>query len=258
MTAAPAPTMYERDDGTWVIGRQEFAQNRFDYKPGDHVVFGGPTQRGKTTLAFTLLEFCATVDCPAYVAVSKPSDAVTDREGRRLGFRRVDDWPPTVKLGEVFGEKPRGYVVWPKFGDIRNDVTRGSAVTGRLITDRYAAGAKGKGRGILVMDDTMVKSKIYKLDGEMTTILAMAGAMDLGMWIFVQKPTGAGNTPLWGYGASEHVFLFRDGDKRNRLRYDEIGGVDPQEVARVSQTLTRYQALYIKRTEGHMCIVDAS
>lgn len=257
MTAATTTSAYQRDDGLWVIPRDEFVSTRFDYKAGQHVVFGGPTGRGKSQLAFALLEYAATPECPAYVAVSKPHDPVTDREGRRLGFRRVDDWPPPVKLGEVFGDKPRGYVVWPKFGDINKDVARGTDVTSRLINDRYTAGAKGKGKGILFMDDTLIKSKVYKLDGDMRTILAMAGAMGLGMWVFVQKPTGGGETALWSYGASEHLFLFRDADARNRDRYDEIGGVDPKEVSQAVKSLQPYQSLYIKRTEGHMCIVDS-
>lgn len=256
MTTVAEPRMYEREDGTWVIPRIEFAANRFDYKPGQHVVFGGPTQRGKSTLAFTLLDYVATPELPAYVAVSKPHDPVTDTETKRMGFRRVEDWPPTKKLGEVFGEKPRGYVIWPKFGDIKLDVARGTDVTSRLISDRYAAGARRKGAGILFMDDTYVKSKVYKLDGDMTTILAMAGAMDLGMWIFVQKPTGSGDTAIWGYGASEHLFLAKDSDGRSRERYDEIGGVDPKEVSRINKSLGRFQFLYINRTHGYMCIVD--
>lgn len=247
-------TGYQRPDGLWVFGRREFASERFDYKPGNHVVFGGPTQHGKTTLAFDLLEFCATPECPAYVAVSKPRDPTTEQAGKRLGFRRVDNWPPTRKVQEMLNGYPPGYLVWPRFGDLDTDADRAADITARLIADRYAAGVRRK-RGILVMDDTMVKSRILGLDREMTTILAMSGAMGLGQWVFVQKPTDSGRTSVWSYGNAEHLFITFDPDRKNQQRYDEIGGVDPQLVAKATRTLKPYQFLYIKRTGGFMCVV---
>lgn len=239
----------------YTFSRAEFATRRFDYKPGEHVVFGGPTQRGKTTLAFILLEQCATPEVPAYVAVSKPTDKVTKQEGMRLGYRRVTDWPVSKKLSELWDGPPAGYLIWPKFGDIDNDTANSARITRSLITDRYAAGVRNK-HGILFMDDTMVKSKILGLDREMTTILAMSGAMGLGMWTFVQKPTDSGQAAIWAYGASEHVFLTKDPDRRNQARYNEIGGIDGNYVTQVTKSLKPYQFLYIKRTGSFVCIVD--
>lgn len=246
----PIPA-YQRPDGVWVFSREEFASRRFDYKAGEHVCFGGPTQRGKTTLAFTLLEYCASPSCPAYVAVSKPKDPTTEKWGKRLNFVRVSDWPAPPKLGN---RHPNGYLVWPKFGNMDTDIQRCAEITRRLLKDRYTQGVRNK-KGILVIDDTVTKSKLMGLDEEMTTILAMAGAMDIGLWAFVQKPTDSGRTSLWSFGASEHLFLTHDPDRKNQLRYDEIGGVDPKLVANTARTLKPYQFLYIKRTERFFCVV---
>lgn len=248
---------YQRDDGLWVFPRKEFINERFRYKPGNHIVFGGPSQNGKTSLAFDLLEVCATVDCPAYIAVSKPRDPVTEKRGRELDFRRVADWPPPGNPRDFFREKPRGYIIWPQFGDLDTDVIRSREITRRVIEDRYAAGVKNK-KGILVLDDTYVKTKVLKLDREMTTIHAMAGAMGIGAWTFVQKPTGAGETPIMAYGACEWAFLFSDPDKRSRQRYDEIGGLDPHYVGQKVMTLKKFQCLALQRTGRHICIVDKS
>lgn len=245
----------QREDGLWVISREEFARDYFDYRAGNHVVFGGPTTGGKTTLAFQLLQYCATPELPAYVAVSKPRDETTSSWGRRLGFRRVSEWPAPRTVKELMGEKPRGYLIWPKYGDLNLDVERSAKITRTLLMERYAAGARQK-QAILVMDDTFVKSKILGLDKEMTTILAMAAAMGIGLWAFVQKPTGAGNTALFSYGNAEHVFLTYDPERRNQVRYDEIGGVDSKIVRDALGTLTPYQFLYIKRTGRYICIVD--
>lgn len=241
-----------------VIPREEFASERFWYEPGQHVLFAGPTQRaGKTTLAFKLLEYTATEKCPAYIAVSKPRDPVTQEEATRLGYRFVTEWPVPVRVKDLWArEKPRGYVIWPKFGDIDADQESASQITAALLRDRYAQGVKNK-QGILVLDDTVVKSKLLGLDRYMTTHLAMAGAMDVGGWYFVQKPTDSGRAAVWAYGNSEHVFLSNDPDKRNRNRYDEIGGFDPHQIDAISQTLKPFQFLYIKRTGGHICIVDS-
>jgi hypothetical protein len=255
--------MPPRQADTWApvrIPRHDFAVYYFDYKPGEHVVFGGPTQRGKTTLAFVLLEYCATPECPAYIIVSKPRDPVTSKETTRLHYRRVDRWPVEPKVSQLWDGKPAGYVIWPQFGDIHKDIPNATHVSRAVLKDRYAKGAKGQ-KGILVCDDTVVKEKVLGLGPEMTTYLAMAGAMDLGMWTFVQKPTGSGNTAIWSYGAAEHIFIFKDPDRRNRARYDEIGGVDPKQVEEIVMTLNEYEALYLKRTPQNgqqvMCIVEA-
>jgi hypothetical protein len=238
------------------IPRKHFCADIFDYEPGQHVLFGGPTQMaGKTTLAFQLLEHTATPEMPAFVAVSKPDDPVTAREMKRLKYRLVRDWPPPPRVQDYFDGKPSGYVIWPEFGDIDADADKAAAVTSALLRDRYAAGVKKKS-GILVMDDTVVKSKLLKLDKYMTTHIAMAGAMKLCGWYFVQKPTGSGDAALWAFGNSAHKFLSRESDKRNRIRYNEIGGYDSSMVGEIVANLKPYEFLYLNN-KREMCIVGA-
>lgn len=249
---------YVRDDGVTTVRRRVFCRDYFPYKKGEHVVFGGPTRRGKTTLAFDLMEYVNTPEFPAYVAVSKPSDEVTESRGRALGFRRVEDWPPSPKLQEMLGgKKPSGFIIWPPFGDLDADMQRCAEVTGRLLMERYANGAKAKSTGgVLVMDDTMVKAKIMGLDNHMVTILAMAGAMKLGLWIFVQKPTDSGRTTLWGYENSTHLFFTKGGDAAMLKRYGEIIGDNGALAKKVIPTLKPYEFLYIHKIEGYLCIVS--
>jgi hypothetical protein len=110
---------------------------------------------------------------------------------------------------------------------------------------------------MLILDDTVIKSKVMGLDNHMTTVLTMSGAMGVGAWTFVQKPTGAGNTALWSFSQSEHIFLGKDPDRRNRERYAEIGGFSTKQVDAISQSLKPYQFLYLERSHGYMCIVDS-
>jgi hypothetical protein len=256
--APPITGGHQRPDGLWVFSRTEFGEFRFDYNPGEHVVFGGPSTRGKTRLSFNLLEHVATRDLPAMVAVSKPDDSESARQGARLGFRRVSEWPPTPKIGEMMNGKPNGYLVWPQMGNIETDIAVCAKVTNDLMTHTYAGGVK-KRHAILVMDDTMVKAKVMRLDGQMVTILAMAGAMGIGLWIFVQKPTDSGRTTLWGYENATHLFLTKGGDARMLTRYMEIAnaGEHGALLAKVIPTLEPYQFAYLHKYRGWLCIVDA-
>jgi hypothetical protein len=184
-------------------------------------------------------------------------DPVTSKWGKKLGYRRVASYPIPPKIKEMFREgKPNGYLIWPDMTDPETAATNASQVTSKLIDGTYANGAKGK-PCILVLDDTVNKSKMLGLDRQMVMVLTMSGAMGIGGWFFVQKPTGAGNAALWSFSQSDHVFIARDPDKRNRERYTEIGGFDSKEVERVSMSLERYQFLYLEREHRYMCIVDS-
>jgi hypothetical protein len=251
---------YQRDDGHWVIPRREFASERFDYKPGQHAAFLGPTQRGKTELAFTLLEHTATPEMPAYVIVSKPTDTATSKWARKLGYRPIGEFPPPPKIQEMVNGKPAGYIVWPDMRDPGSAASNATGVSRQVINGIYSHAATRKTRrypSILVLDDTVAKSKVLHLDNDMVMVLTMAGAMGVGGWFFVQKPTDAGKAAIWSYSQSEHIFITKDPDKRNRERYGEIGGFNPKEIDAVSQSLKPYQFLYLERTHGYMCIVDS-
>jgi hypothetical protein len=247
--------------GVWtppVFGREEFAARRFAYKPGQHVVFAGPTQKaGKTTLAFQLLQYTATPECPAYIAVSKPEDPVTRQWAAKLNYRVVETWPVERKVAELWDGKPSGYVIWPRFGDIDADAENAMRVIGALMRDRYARGVKHE-KGILVIDDTVTKSQLLHLDRYMKTHIAMAGAMKLGGWYFYQKPTDSGPTSLWAFSNAFHKFTSgsKGVDRRNADRYDEIGGHDRGLVKSILPELGPYQFLYTNM-DGEMCIVDS-
>jgi energy-coupling factor transporter ATP-binding protein EcfA2 len=250
---------YEYNDyGLAVFKRDVFCESYFHFKKGEHVVFGGPTQRGKTTLAFQLVRHIATPEYPAYIAVSKPDDSTSIEWGQRLGYRRISEFPPTRKVREldIFDGKPSGYLVWPQFGDIDLDIPNAQRVHGKMLKQTYADGAKGKAC-ILVMDDTMVKAKVMHLDGQMVTILAMAGAMGISLWIFVQKPTDSGRTTVWGYEQATHLFFTKGGDDKVLSRYAEIAGEKGPIVKAVVPKLEPYQFLYMHKYEGFICIVDA-
>jgi hypothetical protein len=245
--------------GLTVYPREIWARDIFRprHKGGQHVVFGGPSKYGKTELAFDMLAVVATPELPAYVAVSKPTDKVTKERGKELHFRFVSDWPVPKQLKEYWQGHPKGYVIWPHFGDINSDFDNAAAITARLMSDRYTASARSKknSAGILVMDDTMVKAKVMGLDSQMVTILAMAGAMHIGLWIFVQRPSDSGRTALWGFENGDHFLFGKGGDHRMLQRYMQIGAGDNSlTIMEVAPKLEKYQFIYMH--EDFICIVD--
>jgi hypothetical protein len=244
-------------NGLMIIPRRRFAESYFHYKPGQHVVAIGPTQMGKTSLYFDLLEFCATPQLPAYVCVVKPADKVTKARGPELGFREVDTWPAAKKFGELVNGPPRGYIIWPKYGNLDTDVIECARVARSLLTDRYSQGARGK-KGIIVMQDTMVQSKIMGNDEPMVNLLAMAGAMGLGEWLEIQKLTDSGRTNIWSQSACVHKFMRRDPVSTNQKKYGEVSGMDPKFVMGATDSLAKFQQFYVQSDEQWACIVDAS
>lgn len=261
MTIQPeyfSPDFAYRPDGIAIFNRQVFARDYFHFKKGQHVLFGGPTGRGKTELAFELVQHIATPEYPAYIAVSKPNDPVSVSWGERLGYRRISDFPANKKVSElkIFNGPPSGYLVWPRFGNIDLDIPNATRVHGKLLSQTYVDGAKGHSC-MLIMDDTMVKAKVMNLDGQMVTILAMAGAMGISLWVFVQKPTDSGRTTVWGYEQATHFFFTKGGDEKMLKRYAEIAGEKGPIVMQVVPTLEPYQFLYFHKYENFICIVDA-
>jgi hypothetical protein len=53
------------------------------------------------------------------------------------------------------------------------------------------------------------------------------------------------------------LFLWHDPDRRARIRFSEIGGVDPGLVQDCVSGLDEHQALYIRRRGRRLCVVDA-
>jgi hypothetical protein len=85
----------------------------------------------------------------------------------------------------------------------------------------------------------------------------MSGAMGIGGWFFVQKPSDAGKAARWAYPNAEHVFISKDPVKTNREYYDGLSGMPRHVIEEATLTLKPFQFLYIERTHNYMCIVDS-
>jgi len=230
------------------IPRDEFIGDFWDYKPGEHVTFLAPTQAGKTTLAFDLLGVTATKNLPVTVLVMKPRDSVVrgfvDRYKKSHDWKEVKQWPPMIR------GKHAGYVLWPRFQfDPKKDNPKQKGMFRKAILDTY-----GKGNGIVFGDELYGLVQELELDDELIALWSRGAGMGAGLWGASQKPS---HIPLWAYSQVEHLFLSHDPDKRARLRYDEIGGINPRVVESHVMQLQKHEWLYIRRTGPEAAIIQA-
>lgn len=230
------------------MSRQEFVDEVFapHYQAGQHVAILGPTQSGKTTLAYALLDRIASPRLPAIVLVMKPRDQVVTDWSKLAGFRKTETWPPVMTRGVTrksggFGKKRRGWVFWPRhsLGDIRRDDRMLEREFRKVLTECYK-----KGNRIVFADEIVGLANDLNLEKELTAIWTRGASMGCGLWAAAQRPFHA---PVVMYGSSEHVIIFKDGDKRSVDRYGEIGGVDKDAVARAVMSLRKHEFVYIGR-----------
>lgn len=232
------------------FAREDFIQRRFHYRPGDHVTILGPTGTGKTYLGYQLLGHVADVDLPGLALIMKPRDKTVETWTRKVGFKKVTSWPPKPSFWSIwFDKKPPGYVLWPKHSF---DIDRDNAMLWRefrkALMDSYKRGDR-----ILFADEAYGLSNELDLNTELIALWTRGRSMGTGLWVASQKPT---HIPLHAYNQAQHLFLFRDPDKRARDRYSEISGVDPSVVRNAVLALKKHQCLYIRQDGPKMCIVD--
>ena len=229
-----------------LFSRDEFLTERWRYNVGEHVSFLGPTQSGKTTLAFQLLAESVTPKAPAVVLVMKPKDPTVTRWSKNLNFRRVRTWPPVPSLT---APRPPGYVVWPKATfDFHRDNSILAREFQKCLQDSYR-----RGNRLIFGDEVWGLTNELGLQTELVALWSRGASMGAGLWAATQRPS---HVPLWMYSQAHHLFLSYEPDARARDRFAEIGGVDPQLVKNTVLNLKKYQWLYIRRDGPALCVVD--
>ncbi len=231
------------------IDRDEFLADYWDYKAGQHVTILGPTDRGKSTLGFDLLGATATREMQAFVLVSKPRDETIDKYAAKLHFKTIQTYPPDQPF--LKRNRPRGYMVRPHqtLNDLKADDKQLHDVFQATMLDCYAS----KEPRIVVADEVQELQNNLGLKRECEAYWKRGRSLKAGLWAFAQR--SAHNSQDM-YNAPTHLFLFNDPDKRNRIRFSEIGGVDPDLVMECVNNLDTYQALYINRKGPWLCVVN--
>jgi hypothetical protein len=243
------------------LTRDEFFQDYFDYRPGEHLSLISPTGKGKTHLAYQCLDSAMRQNPSLKVAslMPKSSDDAASDWARRLGLKETPDWPPRKKWWQ---DRPRGYICWPPHDpslDAQADRDQTGSVLRRCMHQQY-----WQGDSITFADDIHVIAVLMGLNPECEQFWTAGRSSGAGLWSANQKPSGtlnAGSVSSFSYNAPVHLLLGRDTDERNVRRFGEIGGVDPREIESIVRDLRLYQingnsvseALYIDRRGPYMC-----
>jgi hypothetical protein len=244
--------------------RDEFLEDYWDYgSSGDaeHATFCGMNRSGKTTLAFELLGRSTRMDPEmgsdesriAVALVMKPQDRTPEQWGKKLGYKRIDTWPPPVtgvRRKYNIGKQPPGYLVWPKLGDLRTDNVKLRKLFYKVLAESYAqAGSKKHAQERIIFADEVIglqriSNADYPIKSALDDLYERGAGMGIGLWAALQKPF---NAPTNAYENSIHLFIWRSNDKRNRKRYEEIGGIDADALDGIVSTLNGRDCLYINR-----------
>lgn len=241
---------YKEAPPALVISREEFKRHYWNYLPGEHATFAGPSGWGKTQLMNELLEVTATERLQANVLCMKNRDPTTAKFIRDTdGFRRALQWPPTA-MDKLKSRHPRGWVVWPKR---THDPDVDADKLYYEFRKTMLASLK-TGNRIIVADDMLALCNWLGLKPEVRYLYWNGRSDGVGQWASVQRPVDA---PGEAYSQSHHIFLANSPEKRDRDRFREIGGIASETIEYNLERCKKFQWLYVHRETGGICIVDS-
>lgn len=250
-----------------VVGRDQFVEEFAEqYKPS-HLTMIGPTQRGKSTLCFQLLNaVLARHKQDKWSAVIlhgkiKKRDRVMIEQAKQNGYRIVPTWPPSPSpRPKHWRRNATGYILLPlnKKLPAKEEKKLLAAEFAKAIRTNYHS---TRHVNITVVDERAQADKDLRLGEDLDAPL-QRGLPHNPEWNNIQRGAWCS---YHCYDAPEHVFIFLDDDDSNTKRYAEFGIGDPRGLVEVMRGLktkqvetggTISQALYMRRSDRYMCIVD--
>jgi hypothetical protein len=262
-------------DSIPVVSRKEFVKDFAENYTPAHVTFIGPTQRGKTTLCFELLHAVLAAH-PRWKLVVlhgkiKGRDHTIEDWSKKSNYRVVRSWPPGVAIRPKHWKRNvHGYIVRPlrKESSAVEEERLLKKEFGKAIRSNYhSTGGRRDKVVITLVDERAQADKDLRMSSELDAPL-QRGLPDNPEWNNIQRGKWVS---YHCFDAPEHIFIFVSDDASNRERYAELGCADPDvieaalerlEIQKIqtgklaSQQSTISQALYIRRSDRFMCIVD--
>lgn len=249
-----------------VVPRDVFVEQFGESYTPSHVTFIGPTQRGKTTLCFQLLQAVIRKNPKWKVVVLhgkiKGRDHTIEEWSKKSNYRIVTEWPPGMTPRPAhWKHNVNGYILRPlKKDDIsaKEEEALLQDQFSKALRDNYHA---TKGVRITVVDERAQADKDLRLSKQLDAPL-QRGLPHNPEWNSIQRGKWVS---YHCYDAPEHIFIYKSDDSSNVERYAELGCVDPKSIEPVLRDLktkkvktggTISQCLYIRRSDRYMCIVD--
>jgi hypothetical protein len=217
------------------------------FHPGQHILFDGPTQSGKTTLCRLVTRF------QPYVVVlgTKPVDASLDAYIDE-GYVRIDHWPPTkddirkaqntgarysyMASGQVKIEPAVRFILWPKITK-RSELKSFKPVYAKCLDQIFVDGG-----WCVVMDEGLWLADRRGLDlGEQMSGIAYGSASNgVSMHLIVQRPAGL---PPVCWLSCMQALVFHSGHPEDVRKLAGMGVYPPKEAISVISGLQGRQFL---------------
>jgi hypothetical protein len=251
-----------------VMSRDEFTQMFADTYTPSHLTMIGPTQRGKTTLCFALLQAVLARHKKDHWKVVflhgkiKKRDHVMKDSAKAGNYRIIKSWPPGMTARpKHWRRNVNGYILRPLGNDKLSAFEEEKLLKqefGKSIRTVYHS---TRAVTITVVDERAQADKDLKLGKDLDAPL-QRGLPHNPEWNNIQRGAWCS---YHCYDAPEHIFLFVDDDDSNIDRYAEFGVGDPRVIKKVMAGLklkkvetggTISQCLYMRRSDRFMCIVD--
>lgn len=232
------------DDWAPVLPFDDFMTYVFIWLQDQHVGIVGPTDQGKTNLAYHLLLLRKYI---AYFAI-KTKDKTLTAYGKQGGFERIYDWPPTknrwiFKRPVTAEEMPRR-LIWPDATALNSEAEQ-QRVFRKALHDIYASGG-----WCPVFDDYWYLQAMLGFEKDTKKFLANARSNDIPMMVCAQRP--AGNRLVELFDQTTHLFFARDQDEPNLKRIGGVGAQSSKLIQGYVANLEPYQFLYVNARKGWM------
>lgn len=223
-----------------IIPFDDFMTYVFGWRQDQHVGLIGPTESGKSTLAYSILPERKYVTFFA----TKPADRVLEQFAKAGGFVRTADWPPKIgrlhKRNATPDQMPRR-LLWPD-ASVLDSVDRQREVFGKAFRDTYAQGG-----WCICWDEFWYMCHVLDLEDQARIFLQQARSNDMAFVMGAQRPS---RIPLEVFDQSTHLFFWRDGDEVNLKRMGGIGWLQSGPIRAFVANLDPYQFLYINTRKG--------
>lgn len=228
-----AEFLAELDKKAPVVEWNDFIEEKFFWKQGQHIGIIGPTGSGKTYLSIFLL----TMRDYVVVLATKPYDETVDELVNEEGYTLWRKWHN--RPAEAFPKR----VIWPDAKDLKSQgKQRAEFMT--ALSDIYRSGG-----WCVYVDELWYMIHQLKMEIEVKTYLLQARSNNISLVGCSQRPSWI---PVEMFDQPEHLFFFRDNDERNLKTIAGISWLSANLVRALVARLEPYQFLYINTRSAAM------